>query len=1054
MKKIFKTFVIATVVVAAFTACNKEIEVNTPVGEQEQVFTFAIGDNSGMTKSILGSDANGRFVQFDADDSNSIGTIAPNAQGYSSVTPASGETPATFSIYTNGVVEGNTITVWYPYRTNQTDATSVELVIPAYQYHKSGNAFDMKAMPMVTKQIVVDADMVAATGSSDYTPIATINFANLGSLINFKVFSTNATYAGEKVKSITFNAKNAAGTEDANIGGTFTKNLATINPDSETTMTISSFTDGVSSIVTSPYADAAIGSDKASALDLYMVIAPGSYSGTIIVKTDVADYTYTLSEKTFVRSGVKAFGLDLNSANASRSVLDYVTLPWSYPSDWTDGSLSATSAGLNAINAVTANGLGSDYAVGNAPYQIKLDGTGDNIIVKTNTAIGSVSVRVKMLGGSTTSSITVKESVNGSDWTDVQTLTISGAQNDIMTLTTTNDFNADSRFVQLYFTKGSNVGLGGIQISDAIDWKLSSIHVGTAPTKTSYSVGQIFDPTGLVVLADYVDPNEDTHMKRNIPVTSYTYSPTSALAISDSAITISYTEGGITKTTTQPISVVQPTGWVKTDISGISAGDIFVIVGDNGDTYAMSNNNAASKAPSAVEVTIADNKITSTVSDIIKWNLSVSSEGYTFYPSGSTDTWLYTTATNDGVRVGTNDNKVFTISTEGYLQNSTTSRYVGIYNSSDWRCYTSINANITGQSFTFFKWYEDTTSPKVTRLKSEISVVAAGVSDVTENAVYQLANATNADLTVTHDNDGVVSAASAADGNVTYTVAANSGAARQGWIKIAVAGGNTIEITINQSGAAYALTIGDHENGEISAKVGDVTVVSTVVAGETVDLTATPASGFMLQAWDVYKTGESSTKVTVSSNSFVMPAYPVTVSATFTSTGGSTPPTTHYYEKVTSVAGITSGGTYLIVSNTDCALVPGTSKKLDRYTVTISDNKIESSAEVDANAVTITSSTSGYRISFVLSATTYYLEYKSSTDLQAVTNASKYWNISLDSDPSQTGGTFRIVDSSTTGRGLIYRTKDSTTTYNCFGGYSTGGVNGTQYFDIDLYKYN
>ncbi len=321
MKKIIRFFAFAAVAAAAFTACNKELGTVTPTEGQEQVFTFAIGE-SGTTKSVLGSDANGRFVQFDSDDNvnnSGVGCIAPNAQGYSKVTPASGDTPITFSIYTKDVVENDKITVWYPYRTTQTDATAVELVIPDEQNHKEGNAFDMKAMPMVTKQITVTTEMLTAKGTSNYTPVETINFANMGALLNFKVFSTSATYAGEKVKSITFNAKTADGTADANIGGTFTKNLATIDPDNESTMTISSFTSGVSSIVTKPYADAAIGTTKATALDLYMVVAPGTYKGTIMVKTDVAEYTYTINTAaTLARSTVKAYGLDLNSANVSR----------------------------------------------------------------------------------------------------------------------------------------------------------------------------------------------------------------------------------------------------------------------------------------------------------------------------------------------------------------------------------------------------------------------------------------------------------------------------------------------------------------------------------------------------------------------------------------------------------------------------------------------------------------------------------------------------------------------------------------------------------------
>lgn len=53
------------------------------------------------------------------------------------------------------------------------------------------------------------------------------------------------------------------------------------------------------------------------------------------------------------------------------------------------------------------------------------------------------------------------------------------------------------------------------------------------------------------------------------------------------------------------------------------------------------------------------------------------------------------------------------------------------------------------------------------------------------------------------------------------------------------------------------------------------------VAGESVSVSATAGSGYKFSAWDVYKTGESSTKVTVTNNAFSMPDYDVTVSATF-----------------------------------------------------------------------------------------------------------------------------------------------------------------------------
>lgn len=140
----------------------------------------------------------------------------------------------------------------------------------------------------------------------------------------------------------------------------------------------------------------------------------------------------------------------------------------------------------------------------------------------------------------------------------------------------------------------------------------------------------------------------------------------------------------------------------KTGLSAIADDDVVVIVGNNGSNYAMSNGVSTQNPPSAVAVSVTNNMI-SVVADNIKWNVSGNAtDGYTFYPNGDLDNWLYCTNSNNGVRISDNDNKVFTID-DNYLKNIATSRYMGIYNSQDWRCYTSINSNITGQSFAIYK---------------------------------------------------------------------------------------------------------------------------------------------------------------------------------------------------------------------------------------------------------------------------------------------------------------------------------------------------------------
>ena len=160
-----------------------------------------------------------------------------------------------------------------------------------------------------------------------------------------------------------------------------------------------------------------------------------------------------------------------------------------------------------------------------------------------------------------------------------------------------------------------------------------------------------------------------------------------------------------------------PGEWVLTDLTDLTEGDIFVIVGtyedEEHDSYAMSNDNGTSSAPTAVEVTIVDNTLSGEIAENLQWTISGNAtDGYTFYPYGSDESWLYCTNSNNGVRVGTNTNNAFTFVDGGvvgeeeqayYLFNTSTERYIGIYNRSDWRCYSSINNNIKNQSFAFYK---------------------------------------------------------------------------------------------------------------------------------------------------------------------------------------------------------------------------------------------------------------------------------------------------------------------------------------------------------------
>lgn len=88
---------------------------------------------------------------------------------------------------------------------------------------------------------------------------------------------------------------------------------------------------------------------------------------------------------------------------------------------------------------------------------------------------------------------------------------------------------------------------------------LSSIVVTTPPTKTAYAEGEAFDLSGMIVTASYSDASTAT-------VTGYSVSPSGSLSTSDTSVTVSYMEDGVTATATVEITVTVkpfPTSWPR-----------------------------------------------------------------------------------------------------------------------------------------------------------------------------------------------------------------------------------------------------------------------------------------------------------------------------------------------------------------------------------------------------------------------------------------------------------------------------------------------------------
>lgn len=211
--------------------------------------------------------------------------------------------------------------------------------------------------------------------------------------------------------------------------------------------------------------------------------------------------------------------------------------------------------------------------------------------------------------------------------------------------------------------------------------------------------------------------------------------------------------------------------WVKTSITDLATGDIVVIV-DQTSSCALSNDNGTSVAPKPIAVTLNNDKseITSEPAENVLWRfINSGTNAYKFQINGE-DKYLYSTNSNNGIRVGTGANETFCIEqdTQGndFLKVKELNRYVGIYNNQDWRSYTSIHDNIKDTRVAFYKKTDDST-PSDTRANADLSFdptsIAANLGE--EFIAPTLNNPNNLTVTWTSDNANVAEVAT--DGTVT-----------------------------------------------------------------------------------------------------------------------------------------------------------------------------------------------------------------------------------------------------------------------------------------------
>ncbi|MBQ6869794.1 MAG: hypothetical protein IJO17_04945 [Alistipes sp.] len=171
------------------------------------------------------------------------------------------------STTTKDFVAGDKMFVYFPHSgTNDAKSISdVSLTIPQAQSQTEAAVFNVNNMPMIGYPVALGSELTAS-----------VTMRPMASLLQAKVYASGS-YAGEKVLSVSYNTSGI-------VAGEFTADLTKGGADTDLILTGGD----AASVITTLAAPYAVGASKAEAQALYMVLAPGSYQGTVEVTTDKA----------------------------------------------------------------------------------------------------------------------------------------------------------------------------------------------------------------------------------------------------------------------------------------------------------------------------------------------------------------------------------------------------------------------------------------------------------------------------------------------------------------------------------------------------------------------------------------------------------------------------------------------------------------------------------------------------------------------------------------------------------------------------------------------
>lgn len=442
------------------------------------------------------------------------------------------------------------------------------------------------------------------------------------------------------------------------------------------------------------------------------------------------------------------------------------------------------------------------------------------------------------------------------------------------------------------FNASGGGGGGGI--------KLASIAIITPPTKTSYLSGEVFDPSGMVVRATYSNGATAT-------ATGYNFIPYGGLTDGTTAVTIQYTEGGVTRTASQPVTVIHK-------LTGLS-----ITTNPSKMVYEYQD----SFAPAGMVVTAG-------YSD----GATASVTSYTYSPTAlnavGSQAITVSYAENGVAKTATLTVTVERKSLPSVPAQSGTLTYTGVAQTPSWTGYDSntmtlaVTAQTNAGSYTAsftpksnYRWPDGTTAAKSVPwviCRATISAVPSQSGTLTYTGNSQSPTWNNYDpakMTI----GGTTSGTNAGSYNATFTPDANHQWAGSittsqtvSWSIGKAAGSMTLSktsVTLNADAASDTITVTRSGDGAIGAVSDNTSVAAVSVSGNVVTISS---------VGDTTGTATVTISVGESQNYLAAAGQTVSVSAEFMPAIG-TPLNDFTWEQIKSISDANQGANYWAVGD-------------------------------------------------------------------------------------------------------------------------------------------